>query len=154
MFLAPIAEGDHHLQLVLGLVLILAPSFAAAEFGRNVMYLGSAFFFALFIIPVACAQNLETIIVARFLMGVAGSTGSTMVGGTIADVRLSSTLGGAFIDLRVSSQIWRTHERGLPMSIFAAAALAGIAIGAMSNGEIDFPLSRLLESAADLHVVL
>lgn len=60
-----------------------------------------------FIIPCALAQNLETILVSRFLLGVAGSTGSTLVGGSLAD-------------------IWRSPERGLPMSCFAAAALLGI----------------------------
>lgn len=32
------------------------------------------------------AKNIQTVIVGRFLQGAAGSTGSTMVGGTIADI--------------------------------------------------------------------
>jgi len=32
------------------------------------------------------AANVQTVIVARFLQGAAGSTGATMVGGTIADI--------------------------------------------------------------------
>jgi predicted MFS family arabinose efflux permease len=39
----------------------------------------------------ALAQNLQTVLIARFFAGCAGSTGSTMVGGTLAD-------------------IWATHE--------------------------------------------
>jgi hypothetical protein len=34
----------------------------------------------------ALAQNLETISVCRFIVGCAGYTGSTMVGGTLADI--------------------------------------------------------------------
>lgn len=32
------------------------------------------------------ATNIETIIIARFIQGLAGSTGAAMVGGTVADV--------------------------------------------------------------------
>ena len=35
------------------------------------------------------AKNIETVIVARFLQGAFGSTGATMVGGTISDIWLS-----------------------------------------------------------------
>ena len=67
-------------------------------------------------------------LVARFIMGIAGSTGSTMVGGTMgASVIVSLracrlTSNAPFL----AADIWRSDERGLPMSIFAAAALMGI----------------------------
>jgi hypothetical protein len=34
----------------------------------------------------ATANNIQTVIAARFICGAFGSTGSTMVGGTVADV--------------------------------------------------------------------
>ncbi|KAG8865398.1 hypothetical protein FRB96_000288 [Tulasnella sp. 330] len=96
--------------------LILAPF--SEEWGRNPLYLGSAFVFTLFFIPVALAQNLTTIIIARIIAGAAGSTGSTMVGGSLAD-------------------IWRTAERGLPMSIFALMAFLGTGAGALVMAPVE-----------------
>ena len=40
---------------------------------------------AVFQIPTAVAKNVATVLVTRFISGAMGSTGSTMVGGTIAD---------------------------------------------------------------------
>jgi MFS family permease len=51
---------------------------------------------AVFFIPVGAGRNIATVLVGRFLCGACGSTGSTMVGGTLADM-------------------WETHERGTPM---------------------------------------
>lgn len=62
--------------------LVLAPF--SEVFGRNGVYLLSHAVYTLFFIGVATAQNIETVIICRFLGGAAGSTGSTMVGGTIA----------------------------------------------------------------------
>ncbi|KAL7410593.1 major facilitator superfamily domain-containing protein [Mrakia frigida] len=96
--------------------LLLAP--LSEEFGRSALYWVSCFFFAVFYIPVALAQNLETILVARVVQGIAGSTGSSLVGGTISD-------------------IWSTHERGLPMSLFALASIVGSAVGATFMAWVD-----------------
>ncbi|CED85156.1 Synaptic vesicle transporter SVOP and related transporters (major facilitator superfamily) [Phaffia rhodozyma] len=91
--------------------LILAPF--SEEWGRNPLYIGSAILFVLFAIPVALAQNLATVLVARFIQGCAASTGSTMVGGSLTD-------------------IWKTKERGLPMSIFSLFAIGGTGLGAFA----------------------
>ena len=32
------------------------------------------------------APNIQTVLIARFIQGACGSTGATMVGGTIADI--------------------------------------------------------------------
>lgn len=54
------------------------------------------------------AQNIETVIVGRFLNGAFGSTGATMVGGRkvylTADDRHSYLITGTIAD------IWATHE--------------------------------------------
>jgi MFS family permease len=111
----------------------LAP--VAEELGRNIMYLASAAIFAgpsslgspaeasiladdffalpVFIIPCALARNLETMLVARFIMGIAGSTGSTMVGGT---------MGTTGFDLRVRRV--EDAERKVAASVFHSRHLA------------------------------
>ncbi|KAG8986458.1 hypothetical protein FRB93_005290 [Tulasnella sp. JGI-2019a] len=96
--------------------LILAPF--SEEWGRNALYLGSSFVHMMFFIAVARARNLTTIIIARIIAGAAGSTGSTMVGGSLAD-------------------IWRTAERGLPMAIFAVMAFLGTGAGAVAMAPVE-----------------
>lgn len=56
--------------------------------------------------------------ILRFLLGAAGSTGSTMVGGTLAD-------------------IWTPAERGWPMAIFAFGAVGGTGLGPALAGYIE-----------------
>ncbi|KAK7687739.1 hypothetical protein QCA50_008957 [Cerrena zonata] len=67
---------------------------------------------------VALAKNIQTVQIARFLAGAFGSTGSTMVGGTVAD-------------------IWLPHERGLPMSLFAVSAIGSTGLGPLAAGWIE-----------------
>ncbi|KAJ3801072.1 major facilitator superfamily domain-containing protein [Lentinula aff. detonsa] len=69
-------------------------------------------------IAIALAQNIQTVLIARFIQGAFGSTWATMVGGTIAD-------------------IWQSHERGLPMSLFAVAAVGGTGLGPIYAGWIE-----------------
>ncbi|TFK52049.1 MFS general substrate transporter [Heliocybe sulcata] len=99
------------------LVPLVTASFSE-EFGRQPLYIVSALGFALMHLMIALSKNIQTVIVARFLAGAFGSTGSTMVGGTVAD-------------------IWAPHERGLPMSIFAFAAIASSGLGAACTGWIE-----------------
>ncbi|KAI0369756.1 MFS general substrate transporter [Pilatotrama ljubarskyi] len=99
------------------LVPLVSASFSE-EFGRQPLYLFSGLGCLLMHLMTALAQNIQTVIVGRFLAGAFGSTGSTMVGGTIAD-------------------IWAPHERGLPMSIFAVMALTGPGIGCVAAGWIE-----------------
>lgn len=103
----------------LGFSLIpLVTSSFSEEFGRQPLYIVSAIGFALCHVVVAVAQNIQTVQIARFFAGAFGSTGSTMVGGTIAD-------------------IWLPHERGLPMSIFSVAAIAATGMGPVAAGWIE-----------------
>ncbi|KAI0343343.1 MFS general substrate transporter [Trametopsis cervina] len=85
------------------------------EFGRQPLYMVSGVIFALMHLMIALSKNITTVLIARFISGAAGSTGSTMVGGTIADLFLP-------------------HERGLPMSIFSVAAIGCTGLGPVIAG--------------------
>ncbi|KAJ7708906.1 MFS polyamine transporter [Mycena rosella] len=100
-----------------GLVPLFSSSFSE-EFGRQPLYIVSAVVFTAMYLLIAMAKNIQTVIVARFIQGSFGSTWATMVGGTIAD-------------------LWMPHERGLPMSIFSLAALAGTGMGPVVSGWIE-----------------
>lgn len=88
--------------------LILAP--IGEMFGRQRVYIVSYAIFFLFFLPIALAENIQTILTARFVCGAAGSVGSTMVGGTLSD-------------------LWEKNERELPMSLFALSSLLGTPAG-------------------------
>lgn len=99
-------------------VVPLVTASLSEEFGRQPLYIGSAIGFLLMYLMVALSKNIQTVILARFLQGSFGSTGATMVGGTIAD-------------------IWAPKDRGLPMSIFALAAIGGTGIGPVVAGWVE-----------------
>ncbi|THH29519.1 hypothetical protein EUX98_g4679 [Antrodiella citrinella] len=99
------------------IVPLIAASFSE-EFGRHPLYVVTIVCFALMHLMVALAKNIQTVLIARFLAGAFGSTGSTMVGGTIAD-------------------IWQPYERGLPMAIFSVAALGGTGLGPVAAGWVE-----------------
>ncbi|KAF8909962.1 MFS polyamine transporter [Mucidula mucida] len=100
-----------------GVVPLFTASFSE-EFGRQPLYIVSAGGFFLTYILIALAPNIHAVLVGRFLQGAFGSTWATMVGGTIAD-------------------IWMPQQRGLPMSIFAIAALGGTGFGPVIGGWIE-----------------
>ncbi|KAH8116321.1 MFS general substrate transporter [Phellopilus nigrolimitatus] len=96
--------------------LILAP--LSEEFGRQPLYIGSTILLIAMHIGVALAKNIQSVIIFRLLAGAAGSTGSTMVGGTIAD-------------------IWAPHERGIPMAVFSIAAMGCTGLGPVFAGWVE-----------------
>ncbi|KAF9482569.1 MFS polyamine transporter [Pholiota conissans] len=100
-----------------GIVPLITASFSE-EFGRLPLYIGSGVGFLLMFMMIALAPNIQTVIIARLIQGACGSTGATMVGGTIAD-------------------IWAPKERGLPMSIFAITAVGGTGLGPVYAGWIE-----------------
>ena len=57
-------------------------------------------------VPIAQSPNIVGVILGRLISGISASTGSTLVGGSIAD-------------------IYDDKERGVPMSIFSMSALQG-----------------------------
>lgn len=96
--------------------LVTAP--LSEEFGRQPLYLVSGFIFMIMHLGIALAQNIQSVQVMRFIQGGAGSTGATMVGGSIAD-------------------IWSPQQRGLPMSVFAFGAIGGLGLGPALAGWIE-----------------
>ncbi|KAJ9115904.1 hypothetical protein QFC22_005047 [Naganishia vaughanmartiniae] len=84
----------------------LVLSSGSEEFGRKPLYVVTGILYWLFFFPIAKANNMSLVLVFHFLQGGAGSVGSTMVGGTLAD-------------------IWVTSERGVKMGMFALCAVLG-----------------------------
>ncbi|KAI9573833.1 major facilitator superfamily domain-containing protein [Boletus coccyginus] len=99
-------------------VVPLFTSSLSEEFGRFRLYILTTFLFMLMHVVMALAPNIQTVIVARFLSGSFGSTGATLVGGTIAD-------------------IWKPDERGFPMALFAIAAVGSSGLGPLLAGWIE-----------------
>ncbi|KAK3073912.1 Synaptic vesicle transporter SVOP [Teratosphaeriaceae sp. CCFEE 6253] len=83
--------------------------------GRRVIYASTLLIAVIFIIPCAIAPNIGTLLVCRFIDGIAFSAPMTLVGGTLAD-------------------LWRSEERGVPMAAFSAAPFVGPAIGPLVGG--------------------
>lgn len=83
-------------------------------YGRSPVYLTTYGLFVLMFIPQALSPNITTLLITRFLGGVMGSTGSTMVGGTLADMYHADTRGG-------------------PMSCFSSVTLYGTAFGSIAG---------------------
>ncbi|KAK4952627.1 Synaptic vesicle transporter SVOP [Elasticomyces elasticus] len=83
--------------------------------GRRPIYASTLLVALIFIIPCAVAKNIGTLLVCRFIDGIAFSAPMTLVGGTLAD-------------------LWRSEERGVPMAVFSAAPFAGPAIGPLVGG--------------------
>ncbi|CAI7600327.1 unnamed protein product [Penicillium bialowiezense] len=81
---------------------------------KKPMFVGM-FVFAIFQIPVAVAQNLQTIFVCRFLGGVFASAPLAIVSGILSDM-------------------FEPVERGIAMSIFAGATFVGPVAGPIVGG--------------------
>ncbi|KAJ9606073.1 hypothetical protein H2200_009034 [Cladophialophora chaetospira] len=90
---------------------------ASEVFGRRVPLFAGYAVFAIFQIPVAVAQNVETIMLGRFFGGFAASAPLAVVGGAMAD-------------------IWGPVERAYGICVFAAAAFTGPVAGPIMGGFI------------------
>ncbi|GAA6012659.1 hypothetical protein JCM11491_005472 [Sporobolomyces phaffii] len=100
----------------------LGPLFTAPlseAYGRYPLYVISSLLYLVFFIPIAYGQNIQTVIVCRFISGIAASTGSTLVGGTVSD-------------------LFDSHNRGLGMLVFSMCAFAGTGLGPAVSGYIEF----------------
>ncbi|KIJ15139.1 Drug:H+ antiporter-1 family protein [Paxillus involutus ATCC 200175] len=126
---APSMTAELHcteLQATLGLglyalgfgVIPLVTSSFSEEVGRRPVYIFSTVLFTLTQVMVALAPNIGVVIAGRVLGGVFGSTGASLVGGSIAD-------------------IWKPQERGIPMSLFAFSSLFSIGLGSVIGGVIE-----------------
>ncbi|KAJ5729710.1 uncharacterized protein N7483_004218 [Penicillium malachiteum] len=83
---------------------------------KRPLFLG-LFVFAIFQIPVAVAQNLQTIFICRFLGGLFASAPLAIVSGILAD-------------------LFESVERGIAVSIFAGATFIGPVAGPIVGGFI------------------
>lgn len=79
-------------------------------YGRRLPLFSGFAIFAIFQIPVAVAQNLETIMICRFLVGVFGCSPLAVVGGAMAD-------------------IWDPVDRAVAIAMFSAATFLGPVLG-------------------------
>ncbi|KAI7969589.1 hypothetical protein EIK77_006330 [Talaromyces pinophilus] len=79
-------------------------------FGRKRPLFFGFFVFVIFQIPVAVAQNVETIMICRFFIGFFGCAPLAIVGGTLADM-------------------WDAVGRGIAMASFAGATFGGPTLG-------------------------
>lgn len=64
------------------------------------------------------AKNFATVLVNRFLLGAAGSVGSTLVGGTISDIFVPA-------------------QRGLPMALFGFCAVFATGFGSVTMAFVE-----------------
>jgi len=86
-------------------------------YGRRPIYVCSFTFFLVWMIPCAVAQNIQTMLVARFLDGLAGSAFLSVAGGTVGDM-------------------FGKHELSAPMMVYTASPFVGPEIGPLIGGFI------------------
>ena len=85
--------------------------------GRYPVFVATGILFVICQIGCAVTQSYAGMLVARFFVGVGGSTFSTMVGGVVSD-------------------IYHAEDRNTPMALFAGAALLGTGLGPLCSGFI------------------
>jgi multidrug resistance protein len=83
--------------------------------GRRPIYAVTLAIAVIFTIPGAVAQNIGTLLVTRFIAGIAFSAPMSLVGGTLVD-------------------LWKNEERGVPMAAFSAAPFIGPGVGPLVGG--------------------
>ncbi|KAI6837141.1 MFS general substrate transporter [Hortaea werneckii] len=87
--------------------------------GRRPMFVVTGILFVVFQVVCAVTPTFAGMLVARFLVGCAGSSFSTMVGGVVSD-------------------IYRAENRNTAMALFAGAALVGTGLGPLISGFIAY----------------
>ncbi|CEJ58169.1 transporter C36.03c [Penicillium brasilianum] len=86
-------------------------------YGRRLPLFSGYAIFAIFQIPVAVAQNLQTIMIFRFLIGVFGCSPLAVVGGAMAD-------------------LWDPVDRAVAIALFSSATFLGPVLGPIVGGFI------------------
>lgn len=79
-------------------------------YGRRNIYIASFTMFLIWLIPCAVAKNIQTMIVARFFNGLAGSAFLSVAGGTVGDM-------------------FDRHELAFPMMLYTASPFVGPEVG-------------------------
>ncbi|KAI4846450.1 MFS general substrate transporter, partial [Aureobasidium sp. EXF-8845] len=88
-------------------------------YGRRPIYIASYTFFLIWLIPCAVARNIQTMLIARFFDGLAGSAFLSVAGGTVGDMFPKAQL-------------------SLPMAFYTAAPFVGPEIGPVVGGFINY----------------
>jgi MFS family permease len=78
----------------------------AQFYGRRVVFIWSYLLYVIWLIPCAVAKNIGTMLVSRFLDGLAGSAFLSVAGGTVGD-------------------LFAKHELSLPMMVYTASPFIG-----------------------------
>ncbi|KAM0125847.1 hypothetical protein ACHAO1_010424 [Botrytis cinerea] len=99
-------------------IIVSASSFCVEFYGRRPIYLCSFSFFLLWLIPSAVAQNIQTMLVARFFAGLSGSAFLSVAGGTVGDLFNREQLQG-------------------PMLLYTASPFIGPSFGPLISGFIN-----------------
>lgn len=85
--------------------------------GRKAVYLVSIPIFALFTLGSGFSQNIASLTICRFFAGVFGSPGLSIGSATVADV-------------------WRPHERAIPMALYATTPFLAPSLGPVVGGYV------------------
>ncbi|EAT80147.1 hypothetical protein SNOG_12334 [Parastagonospora nodorum SN15] len=117
--------GSSRLVCTLGLSLFVAGlgtgpmvlSPLSEFYGRRPIYLCSFAFFLIWMFPCAFANNIQTMLIARFLDGLAGSAFLSVAGGTVGDM-------------------FAKHELSAPMMVYTASPFVGPEVGPLIGGYI------------------
>ncbi len=115
--------GINHVVYSLGIFMFtvgfgITPMFLAplSEMnGRRPVFIGSGLLFVLTTLTCGLTDSFAGMLLSRFFLGVGGSTFSTMGGGILAD-------------------IWVTSERNTAMTLFTGATLFGTGLGPLCSG--------------------
>ncbi|PWY62966.1 MFS transporter [Aspergillus eucalypticola CBS 122712] len=87
-------------------------------YGRRRIYICSFTLFLVWLIPCAVAKNIQTMIVCRFLNGIAGSAFLSVAGGTVGD-------------------LFARHELSAPMMLYTSSPFIGPEVGPLVGGFIN-----------------
>jgi multidrug resistance protein len=99
-------------------LLMMSTDPSSEFYGRRPIYLVSFSMFFIWIIPSAVAQNIQTMLIARFFDGLSGSAFLSVAGGTVGDM-------------------FNREQLQLPMLIYTASPFVGPSIGPLFGGFIN-----------------
>ncbi|CAK7262814.1 hypothetical protein SEPCBS119000_000176 [Sporothrix epigloea] len=103
---------------VLGIALGLAWSPLSELYGRRPIFLYSFIVFILWLVASAVAQNIQTMLIARFFQGLAGSAYLSVAGGTVGD-------------------LFPRESMQAPMALFSLAPFIGPSVGPLVGGFVN-----------------
>ncbi|ETI19259.1 hypothetical protein G647_09091 [Cladophialophora carrionii CBS 160.54] len=91
-------------------------------YGRRPIYIFGYIFFTVWLFPCAFAQNIQTVLIARFLDGFSGSAFLSVAGGTVGDM-------------------FNRDQLQAPMMIYTASPFIGPGLGPIIGGFINYNTS-------------